>query len=95
MYEPAPCQVTPAACNQHFVLAGDPGAEAVDTPGRTTTGTCAAETAEGSIDTLTPDDERFPAWALTRWPSFNVERLVAPGPPAAAKLADLRAAQGR
>jgi hypothetical protein len=47
-----------------------------------------------ALDTLAPHDERFLAWALARWPCFEVERLAAPGSPAAARVAELRAAAG-
>ncbi len=31
----------------------------------------------GQISSLTPDDERFISWALTRWPQWEVEALTA------------------
>jgi hypothetical protein len=82
-----------------------PGAAAHDTSGWTTTGTWAAETAEAASKRRTKvrgqlgrarrahaSDERF----LPRRPPYGrtsrPERLVIPGSPAAAALAELRAA---
>jgi hypothetical protein len=47
---------------------------------------------EHALDALTPADERFLAWALARWPGFEVERLVAPASPAAVAATELRLA---
>jgi hypothetical protein len=49
---------------------------------------------EHALGTLTPDEERFLAWAFARWPALEVERLVAPGSPAAAAVAELRLGAG-
>ena len=45
-----------------------------------------------ALDALTPDDDRFLAWVLARWPEYEAERLVVPGTPASAALAELRRA---
>jgi hypothetical protein len=47
---------------------------------------------EHAMDALTLDEERFLAWAFTRWPEFEAERLVIFGTPAADAVAELRAA---
>ena len=47
---------------------------------------------EHSLDRLSSADEEFLRWALARWPGFEIERLAVPGSPAAAAVAELRAA---
>lgn len=44
----------------------------------------------GQISSLTPDDERFISWALTRWPQWEVEALARPGTKAATRIGELR-----
>ena len=47
---------------------------------------------EHAMDALTLDEERFLAWAFTKWPEFEAERLVIFGTPAAVAVVELRAA---
>ena len=44
----------------------------------------------GQISSLTPDDESFISWALTRWPQWEVEALARPGSQAATRIGELR-----
>jgi hypothetical protein len=48
---------------------------------------------EHSLDQLSTADREFLEWAIARWPAFEVERLAAPESPAAAVVAELRAAR--